>query len=105
MRVTESSREGSLSSRPNGSLSRQLRFLDSLRSLGMTPAIPNRLQSSNDVPRHQAGLEVFGLQLSRHRSKTPNYRSTTLTSTVAPHRPDVVVADRRRIVDDDLCSL
>jgi hypothetical protein len=68
-------------------------------------AIPNRLQSPNDVLRHQAGLDVFALQLSRHRSKTPYYRSTTLTSAVAPHCPDVVVADRRGIVDDDLGSL
>src|SRR5213075_1778723 len=33
--------EESPSSWPNGSLSRRLRFLDSLRSLGMTPAWPN----------------------------------------------------------------
>ena len=70
----------------------------------MTPATPNRLQSPNDVLRHQAGLDVFALQLSGHRSKTPNYRSTSRTSTVAPHCPDIVISNCRGIVDDDLAS-
>ena len=65
---------------------------------------PLALESPNDELRHQAGFQVFALQFNRHRSKMPNCRSTTLTSTVAAHCPDVVVANGGGIVDDDLAS-